>query len=173
LVPVHAGSLCGGQRHRTRDSVGLDLGLKSTVATSDGISMLLAQIEVENFKGLHKATFEPGNFSCLVGENNAGKSSVLQAIAYILNRPNQLQLSLYYDPSKPVIFRGHFTGVTPAHLDRLADEHRQKLSPLVIDETYIPHFADGKSRQLCRGDFFPQTDRRREVFCAGQIPGFG
>jgi putative ATP-dependent endonuclease of the OLD family len=96
--------------------------------------MLLAQIEVENFKGLNKATFEPGHFSCLVGENNAGKSSVLQAIAYILNRPNQLQLSLYYDPSKPVIFRGYFTGVTSAHLDRLADEHRQKLSPLVIEE---------------------------------------
>jgi putative ATP-dependent endonuclease of OLD family len=59
--------------------------------------MHLQSIEIENFKGLRNVFFNPTTFGCLVGENNAGKSSVLQAIVFALNRPSQLPLSLYYD----------------------------------------------------------------------------
>ena len=40
--------------------------------------MNLEKIAIENFKGLKAEIFEPGRFTCLVGENNAGKLSVLQ-----------------------------------------------------------------------------------------------
>ena len=96
--------------------------------------MRLWKMEIENFKGLKAATLEPGAFSCLIGENNAGKSSVLQAMASLLNRPSQIGTSLYYDPSSPIVFRGYFDGVTEAHLARLAEDHRAKIAPLVIDE---------------------------------------
>lgn len=42
--------------------------------------MRLERITIANFKGLREVQFEPTRFSCLVGENNAGKSTVLQAI---------------------------------------------------------------------------------------------
>jgi putative ATP-dependent endonuclease of the OLD family len=96
--------------------------------------MRLRKIEIENFKGLKAATLEPGAFSCLIGENNAGKSSVLQAMASLLNRPGQIATSLYYDPGLPIVFKGYFDGVTEAHLARLAEDHRAKIAPLVIDE---------------------------------------
>ena len=62
--------------------------------------MKIEQIEMENFKGLKEAVFNPKSFTCLVGENNTGKSSILQSIAYILNRPASLPDSLFYDESK-------------------------------------------------------------------------
>jgi predicted ATP-binding protein involved in virulence len=40
--------------------------------------MRLARVLIANFKGLREVQFEPTRFSCLVGENNAGKSTVLQ-----------------------------------------------------------------------------------------------
>lgn len=97
--------------------------------------MQLEKISIVNFKGLVSAEFEPTSFGCLVGENNAGKSSVLQAIVYALNRPNQLPLGLFYDQAVPVEFKLRFNQVTELHLERLAEEHRSKMSEIVVDET--------------------------------------
>ena len=95
--------------------------------------MRLESLSVANFKGLKQATFEPTRFSCLVGENNAGKSTVLQAIVFALNRPTQLPRSVFYDETTPVVFTLRFIDVTEGHLQRLADEHRTKIAPLVVD----------------------------------------
>ena len=93
--------------------------------------MKLEKIVIENFKGLRNEEFSPTDFGCLVGENNAGKSSVLQAIVIALNRPSQLSSNLFYDASRPVIFTLTFNGVTAAHIDRLADEHRERIASIV------------------------------------------
>ena len=44
--------------------------------------MRLERVSIANFKGLREVQFEPTGFSCFVGESNAGKSTVLQAIVY-------------------------------------------------------------------------------------------
>src|ERR1700733_636451 len=95
--------------------------------------MNLESIDISNFKSLQTARFEPKKFACLIGENNAGKSTVLQAIVYSLNRPAQLPLGLYYDVTLPVVFRLTFAGITEPHLLRLAEEHREKITGLVDD----------------------------------------
>ncbi|WP_252867213.1 AAA family ATPase [Janthinobacterium lividum] len=97
--------------------------------------MELQKISVLNFKGLREAEFTPTRFGCLVGENNAGKSSVLQAIVVALNRPTQLPTNLFYDSDVPVKFSLTFTGVTPPHFARLAEEHRDRIAAIVVDET--------------------------------------
>ena len=99
----------------------------------DSYAMRLESVSIDNFKGLKQATFEPTRFSCLVGENNAGKSTVLQAIVFALNRPTQLPRTVFYDETIPVVFKLRFTGVTENHLRRLAEEHRTKIEPLVVD----------------------------------------
>lgn len=96
--------------------------------------MKLEEIRICNFKGLKEARFQPMDFACLVGENNAGKSSVLQAIVTSLNRPSYIPSSLFYDDTLPVEFVSRFSGITLGHLQRLAEEHRLKIEELVIDE---------------------------------------
>lgn len=93
--------------------------------------MQLKRIEIKNFKGLVEAEFKPTSFSCLVGENNAGKSTILQAIVHALRRTNQLSDEVFYDASQPVEFRLEFEGVTASHLMRLAEEARAKIEPIV------------------------------------------
>jgi len=95
--------------------------------------MKLERIDIANFKGLENASFEPKKFACLIGENNAGKSTVLQAIVHALNRPTQLPLGLHYDAAHPIVFRLAFTDITEPHLLRLAEEHRSKIADLVVD----------------------------------------
>lgn len=95
--------------------------------------MKLEHISINNFKGIRSQGFEPSKFSCLVGENNAGKSTVMQAIVYALNRPNQLPSSHFYDPAAPVTFELRFSGVDDGHIARLAEEAQQKIAALVID----------------------------------------
>lgn len=95
--------------------------------------MKLERISISNFKGIRAQSFEPSKFSCLVGENNAGKSTVMQAIVYALNRPLQLPASHFYDPAAAVTFELRFSGVEGSHIARLAEEAQQKIAALVID----------------------------------------
>jgi putative ATP-dependent endonuclease of the OLD family len=94
--------------------------------------MQLERIQIINFKGLRSVEFWPSSFGCLVGENNSGKCSVLQAIVHALTRSGQLAPGLYYDPAVPVEFRLVFTGVTHNHLLRLAEEHRARIGELLV-----------------------------------------
>lgn len=96
--------------------------------------MKLSQIEIRNFKGLQHVTLEPANFACLVGENNSGKSSVLQAVVRALNRTGQLPQQLYYDAGAPVEFALRFEDVTEDHLLRLAEEHRPRIADILEND---------------------------------------
>ena len=42
--------------------------------------MRLCRFEIRNFKGIQEASFEWDDIVVLIGENNAGKSTVLQAL---------------------------------------------------------------------------------------------
>ncbi|MBO9505186.1 ATP-dependent endonuclease [Qipengyuania flava] len=95
--------------------------------------MQLDLIRIRNFKGLQECELSPTKFGCLVGENNAGKSSVLQAMAAALNRSGQISTELYYDPQLPVEFDLVFSGIDEAHQARLAEEHRAKIAPIISD----------------------------------------
>lgn len=94
--------------------------------------MKLRRVSVKNLKGLKDAELVPASFSCLVGENNSGKSTTLQAIVYGLNRPTNLPLSLFYDPQVPISIVLDFADVGPRDLLRLTEEHRQRIEPLVV-----------------------------------------
>lgn len=93
--------------------------------------MKLERVTVKNLKGLKEAELAPRSFSCLVGENNAGKSTTLQAIVYGLNRPSTLSPTLHYDPTEPIEILLAFAEVGPRDLLRLTEEHRNKIEPLV------------------------------------------
>lgn len=94
--------------------------------------MRLERISISNFKSIRSQSFEPSKFGCLVGENNAGKSTVMQAIVYGLNRPAQLPPSNFYDPTAAVTFELQFSGVDASHIARLAEEAQDKIAALVV-----------------------------------------
>lgn len=126
--------------------------------------MRFEKIEICNFKGLREVEFLPRSFSCIVGENNAGKSSVLQAIVYALNRPTELPESMFYDRSQPVTFKCEFSGVSEDQLRRLADEHRTKISALVENEIFrvLVRYPFGEKVEIRVIKNIPNEDRYKD-----------
>lgn len=86
--------------------------------------MRLCRFEVRNFKCVEYASLEWQDLLVLIGENNAGKSTILSAIATFLSG------SSIKDPS---LFRRHLTDTANAielvgHFDSLSDEERTQVA---------------------------------------------
>ena len=95
--------------------------------------MKLTNVVVANYKVLREADCRLSDFVCVVGENNAGKSTLLQAILLFING-TRLSRDDFYDPEKDILITVHLSGVTDEVLSKLDDDHRQKLKPYVADE---------------------------------------
>lgn len=126
--------------------------------------MRLQQISISNFKGLREAECEPRSFACLIGENNAGKSSVLQTIVYALNRPTELPRNVFYDDERPITLQCTFDNIDGADLSRLADEHRQKIAPLIYEGRFglVVRYKCGEKVDLKVVKKTPLDERLRE-----------
>jgi putative ATP-dependent endonuclease of OLD family len=110
--------------------------------------MKLTSVTVANYKGLREADCRLSDFVCVIGENNAGKSTLLQAILLFING-TKLSRDAFYDPLKDILITVHLSGVTDEVLNKLDDDHRLKLEPYVVDETLAlarRYSTDGSSK---------------------------
>ena len=109
--------------------------------------MKLSHLRVSNYRGLRDVSIPLSTFVCITGENNSGKSSVLQALSLFLSG-SALKSSDYFDPTIEVSIAVTLSDITSNDLDLLVAEHRGKIAGLVVDgrltlvRTYRP---DGKS----------------------------
>ena len=116
--------------------------------------MLLSNLRVTNYRGLRDVEIPMSRFGCLIGENNAGKSSTLQALSLLkdtrLNREGaSLSRANFFDESREIRIALTLDDITDADLARLASEHRQKVEPLLREKsiTLVRTFdTDGKGR---------------------------
>lgn len=76
------------------------------------------------------------SLSCVIGENNSGKSSLMQAIKLFL-KPTKLNESDYYDKTRPVIITLSMH-VSENDLGAITDEeHRRRITEVVRDQILI------------------------------------
>ena len=80
--------------------------------------MKLTHISITNYKGLHETECKLSDFVCAVGENNAGKSSLLQALILFVNG-TKLSKAEFYDPDVEILITVTMTGVTNEVMARL------------------------------------------------------
>lgn len=92
--------------------------------------MRLAQLCITNYRALRDITMPLSSFGCLIGENNAGKSSILQAMSLFFTG-SKLAASHYFDESKPIRIAMTFEDISAADLARLAEEHRTRVAGIV------------------------------------------
>lgn len=136
--------------------------------------MKLFKIEISNFKGLRENEFEPGSFSCLVGENNAGKSTFLQAIDHGLNLKTKLDSKVFYDEDKDIELKLYFSEVSNDDLERLAENHQQKIKKVIYDEDKfsfllrIRHSESGEIKVLMP---VPKDEKFRKENFSNQVSG--
>lgn len=95
--------------------------------------MKLKKVKIENYKGLKNTECTLSDFVCVVGENNAGKSSLLQAILLFING-TKLSEDKYYNSQKEILITIEMDNVSNELLENLGSDHRQKLKAYVKDE---------------------------------------
>jgi len=86
--------------------------------------MRLCKFEIHNFKGIKDASLDWEDISVLIGENNAGKSSVLRALEVFLSGQQIKDTRLFHnyetDSEHAIALIGHFDQLTPQETTAIA-----------------------------------------------------
>lgn len=89
----------------------------------------LKYIEIRNFKLCRKVSLSLGDFTPLVGQNNVGKSTILQAINWVL-KPTSLSNNDFFDPNEPVEVYACIDGIDGNLLNNLKEtRHKSAIEP--------------------------------------------
>ena len=131
--------------------------------------MQISHVQVQNYRALKDVQASFASFACIIGENNSGKSSLLQAFLSFLDGKS-LEPTDYYDETEPVTISVRFEDVTDRDLDVLAEEHRNRIKDIIQSGslTLVRRFPLGERSQLRCKLLLPKEQRFREtVYDAG------
>lgn len=96
--------------------------------------MKLSNLHIKNYKALRDVQIPLSNFVCLTGENNAGKSSALQALSLFMS-PTRLDGHHFFDPTKEITITVRFSEITEGDLARFNPEPRERIAGLMNGTT--------------------------------------
>lgn len=122
--------------------------------------MKLSELSITNYRALRDVTIPLSHFGCLIGENNSGKSSFLQALSLFFSG-SRLSPTHFFDETQPVRIAVTFKDITDADLARLVEEHRTRVTGIVKAGrlTLVRSYGtDGKS-SLLYNCLTPNDDR--------------
>ena len=89
----------------------------------------LSYIRITNYRACKEVELPLNGFTPLVGQNNTGKSSILDAIKWVL-KPEALVASDFFDAKLPVEVCARIDGVTQEIIDLLREpKHRTAITP--------------------------------------------
>lgn len=90
----------------------------------------LSSITAINFKSIKNCEFKLSSYTPLVGYNNAGKSNIINAIKWLLQK-SSLSQDGFNDPNSPVIVIGVISGITDEILDFLEQKHKKSIKKYI------------------------------------------
>ncbi len=114
--------------------------------------MQISKIKISNYRGIRGDEFNTSPFVCIIGENNAGKSTILLGISLFFSGTS-LSQSDFYDTEEPVKIEITFTKIDEGDKQRLAEEHRNRIDELVVDGELIltrRYVLGSRSELLCK-----------------------
>ena len=112
--------------------------------------MRMTKLTISNYRALRDVSIPLSHFGCLIGENNSGKSSFLQALSLFFSG-SKLSSINYFDESRPIRIEIVFEDIGDADLARLVKEHRTKVSGILKSGRLVlarSYGTDGKSTLL-------------------------
>jgi len=93
----------------------------------------VSHISISNFRACRSVSLPLEGYTPLVGQNNTGKSSILEAIQWVL-KPSALAATDFCCSSEPVEVMACIDGVTPELLSRIPEQrHRTAIQPYCRD----------------------------------------
>lgn len=93
--------------------------------------MKISKIHIANFRGIKEIDLSPAQMNCIIGENNAGKSTGLLAINLFL-KGTKISESDFYEKSKEIFIDVTFSNVTETDLNKILDkENRSRIKNII------------------------------------------
>src|SRR5579864_9566764 len=97
--------------------------------------MEITWLEIKNFKGLRSVAIPASRFVCLIGHNNAGKSSLLQALLLFVDG-KKTEPGMYFDPTSPITIAVRLELITDEDLAHIVnEEHRKRFSEILTNRS--------------------------------------
>ncbi|QHG65209.1 ATP-dependent nuclease [Pseudomonas putida] len=92
----------------------------------------LSKIHIKNFRSCKQVILPLGDFTPLVGQNNAGKSTILDAIRLVL-APKAFARTDANDPTQPIVISACVSGITEELIAQIPEaRHRTAIAPYCI-----------------------------------------
>lgn len=106
----------------------------------------LSFVRIKNFRACKDVSLPLEGYTPLVGQNNAGKSTILHAIGWVL-KPAALSITDFHDPDQPVEVVACIDGISHDVLGRIPElKHRKAITPYCRDgRLWIRAWAAGTS----------------------------
>ena len=99
--------------------------------------LTLSQLTLNNFRSVKEETFRFQSLSVLIGQNNTGKTNVLDAISILLEgTAKDVTQEEFFDRNNDFLIEGKFPGVGE-YLDILDPRHRPRIAERIDDEGCI------------------------------------
>jgi len=121
--------------------------------------MRLTEFHVEGFKPIEQAGFEPvEELSVLIGKNDAGKSSFLEAVRiFLLEKGKPDKSHFHMREAEEIVFSGRFEGVPDDFSEQLADSVDTSDGTLRIVRRYEYNEGRAPSRTTLLGEDEQET----------------
>lgn len=113
--------------------------------------MHISFVKIKNYRGIKADNFESSPFTCAIGENNAGKSTILLATSLFFSGTT-LSKSDFYNIDEPIEIEITFIDINEKDIRRLSAEHRDRIKEIIEDNKLVLtrfYATDGKSEMLC------------------------
>jgi putative ATP-dependent endonuclease of OLD family len=99
--------------------------------------LTLSQLKLNNFRSVKEETFWFQSLSVLIGQNNTGKTNVLDAISILLEGTGRdVTREEFFDPTNDFLIEGKVSGVGE-YLDILDPRHRPRIAGCIDNEGFI------------------------------------
>lgn len=116
--------------------------MSGKVGWAFGGNLKLRNLRIQNFRGLVDVTINLDSFTCLIGANGVGKSTVFAALNVLFRKPGRALVGLKEidfhcrDTSKPILVTATFDALSPEAMSDLAHYVRHGQVTLKVEATW-------------------------------------
>ena len=140
---------------------------------SVGTAMVLKSLSITNFKGLRGINVPASRFVCVIGANNAGKSTLLRALLLFV-QGDKITPDMYFDRNSPVTISLRIESITEQDLLRIPnEEHRKRFGEILSGHavTLVRRYDTSGASRLRRIARVPTDTRFEELSLDSLISG--
>lgn len=107
----------------------------------------MSHVAISNFRACRYVSLPLESFTPLVGQNNTGKSTILEAIKWVL-KPGTLVAADFADASKPIVVAACIDGISQDILGNIPEQkHRTAIEPFCRDgKLWVRVVANGTGK---------------------------